>query len=947
MSPKVPTQGIDSTLTNAGVAVSRRAIDRYGVAHDASHYLLIPEAVLTPKSAVDVASIFHAAASSGRSVTFRSGGTSLSGQSVSNSLLVDTRAGFSNVRVEENGERLVAEPGVTVRRANALLARYQRKFGPDPASEIACTIGGVVANNSSGMACGIDRNAYRTLESLVVVLPSGTVLDTGAEDAELRLRRSEPALHAGLLKLRDRVRANLDSVASIRRQFALKNTMGYSLNSFLDFDRAVDILEHLVVGSEGTLAFVAEARFRTVETMPAMATALLVFPTIQAATEALPDLVEAGFATIELMDAESLRVAQRGTDVPDELAAIEVSNHCALLVELQERDQDALFAAEANASTVLRALPLESDPVMHREPGTRASLWRVRKGLYAAIAGARPEGTTALLEDVAVPVSELSATCSDLIQLFFRHGYVGSVIFGHAKDGNIHFLLNEKFSDPDSLRRYRRFTEEMVDLILSRGGNLKAEHGTGRIMAPFVKQQYGVELFEVMEELKRLFDPKGLLNPGVLLSENPDSYLEHLKVAPEVESEVDRCVECGYCEPGCPSRSVTTTPRQRIALRRELVAARERGDRELAEELADQYDYDAVQTCAVDGLCATACPVNINTGDLVRRLRAESRGSTDQRVWKLAAGQWAGLSKTGGAALSVAKALPSGIPRAATVVGRALLGSDVVPLYDSRLPAGGRRRTALQTSAPEAVFFSACIGTMFGPAAGGHGVTTAFLSLCERAGVSIMIPDSIASLCCGTPWKSKGYTAGYEQMREMVLPALIDASQGGKLPIVCDAASCTEGLVTMFRASAEMAPEAEGLRVIDAVEFTATRILPALHRPPSVGSLALHPTCSSTELGINDYLQDLANFVSDDVIIPVDWGCCAFAGDRGLLHPELTATATAPEAAEIGQRHFDVYASVNRTCEIGMSRATGHEYEHLLEVLDRATRPASMSAARE
>lgn len=931
-------QLLDPSMLGERVTVTQRSLDRFALAHDASHYLRVPGAVLTPTDAGDVARIFRAATAAGHPITFRSGGTSLSGQGVTDSILVDTRTRFSRLRVEDDGRRVRVQPGVTVRRTNAQLARFGRKLGPDPASEIACTIGGVVANNSSGMACGVDGNTYRTIESLLLVLPSGTILDTAADDADDALRRSDPRLHAGLLQLRDRVRASDESVGSIERQFAIKNTMGYALNSFLDYDRGIDILEHLVVGSEGTLAFVAEARFRTVEVLPAASTGLLVFATLTDATDALPALVAAGFATIELMDAQSLRVAQAASDVPPELAAIDVEEHCALLVELQQADDDALTERELEAADLFSTLPLVSRPALTRTPAERDALWHVRKGLYTAVAGARPSGTTALLEDIAVPVAQLSATCTELIDLFARHGYDDSVIFGHAKDGNIHFMLTERFSDPASLARYRRFTDEMVDLVLAHGGNLKAEHGTGRIMAPFVRRQYGDELYDVMVQVKSLFDPAGVLNPGVLLSDDPDSHLHDLKVAPAVESEVDRCVECGYCEPGCPSRSVTTTPRQRIVLRRELVAARERGDTGLAAELAEQYEYDAVETCAVDGLCAVACPVDINTGDLVRRLRAESRGPLEQKAWALAARHWDGLSRSGGAALSLAKAVPSGLPRAVTLLGRAVAGPDTVPLYDRGLPRGGTRRSAHPAAVPEAVFFSACIGTMFGPATGSHGVTAAFLSLCERAGVSVTVPEGIGSMCCGTPWKSKGYADGYAEMRRIVVPALLKASNDGELPIVCDAASCTEGLITMLRAALADDPRAAQLRIVDAVDFTAQRILRALDRPLSVGSLALHPTCSSTELGINPLLRAVADFVSDDVHVPIDWGCCAFAGDRGLLHPELTASATGPESAELAERDYDVYASVNRTCELGMSRATGKEYRHLLEVLDDATR---------
>jgi D-lactate dehydrogenase len=921
------------------MAVSTRSIDRLKYAHDASHYLLVPASVATPATAGEVAELYRESQRRGIPLTFRSGGTSLSGQAVTDGILVDTRANFRSIEVLDAGARVRVQPGVTVRQVNARLARYGRKLGPDPASEIACTIGGVVANNSSGMACGIAQNSYQTVESMVVVLPSGTIVDTAAADADDRLRQLEPDLYRGLARLRDRVRGNQASVSLIEAQFSMKNTMGYGVNSFLDHDLPVDILTHLMIGSEGTLGFVAEVTFHTVPALPQALTGLALFPSLSAATSALPSLVAAGLGTIELMDATSLRVAQAQPDSTPELRSLAVDGHAALLIEYLADSPDRLAELHTAGESSLAALDLVAPLSMTGNARERAGLWHIRKGLYTTVAGARPSGTTALLEDIVVPVPELLDTCESLIDLFGAHHYEESVIFGHAKDGNIHFMLNEHFDDPASLARYERLTEEMVELVLGHGGSLKAEHGTGRIMAPFVRRQYGDELYAVMREVKALFDPVGLLNPGVILTDDPQSYLANLKLAATVEEEVDRCVECGYCEPACPSKDLTMTPRQRIVIRREMKAAEEAGDDKLLAELRRDYAYDGVETCAVDGMCQVACPVTINTGDLVRRLRAENASALGQSAWLGAAKNWGTVTALGGLALSVADHLPAPLVTATTRVGRALLGADTVPLYDEALPRGGSRRRPQPAAEPAAVYFAACIGTMFGPAGGGSGVTDAFLELCSRGGVSVTVPDGIDSLCCGTPWKSKGNTRGYDRMTETVLPALLEASRGGELPIVCDAASCTEGLETMQANAVAAGGDYAALRFVDAVEFIHENVIERLRITAPVPSIALHHSCSSTQLGINALMTALAERISPDVHIPVDWSCCAFAGDRGLLHPELTASATKREAAEVNERTYASYASANRTCELGMSRATGHDYRHLLELVEEATRP--------
>ncbi len=922
------------------VAVSRRAIDRYAYAHDASHYQLVPEAVATPTSAAQVAALFRAAKSAGRTLTFRAGGTSLSGQAGTSDIVVDTRHHFRTVSVTHGGSLLTAGPGTTVSRANAALRRDGRMLGPDPASEIACTIGGIVANNSSGMTCGTHANPYATLDSLVVVLPSGTVVDTGARDAAEQLRRLEPELYAGLASLRALVMGDPSLVATIRRRFSMKNTMGYAVNALLDFEDPVDILAHLLVGSEGTLGFISEARFRTLPIPAHVGTALLTFPDLAAATESLPVLVDSGLAVVELMDAASLRVAQGLAGTPDSIAALTVADHAAFLVEHHTAEQEDLEARMAALSLLAADLPLAMPMGIASDAAEKARLWKVRKGLYTSVAGSRPSGTTALLEDVCVPVDRLLATCEGLTKLFTAHSYDSSVIFGHARDGNIHFMLNERFSEADSLRRYEAFTADMVDLVLSQDGNLKAEHGTGRMMAAYVERQYGRDLYEVMCEIKRLIDPDGLLSPGVVLpveGVSRDLDLTTLKLPVTVESEVDRCVECGFCEPACPSKDLTLTPRQRIALRRDMVSLRQSGQTALADELEHDYAYAGVDTCAVDGMCGLACPVSINTGDLTRRLRREEANPLLAATWDLAARGWDVGTRVGGVALKVADALPAGLVTGVTTLARRLVGDDVVPSYDDDLPGGGSAREARRVGpgTPHAVYVPACIQTMFGPEPGGEGVMAAFTELCERAGVSVEVPQGIGGMCCGTPWKSKGYVSGYHRVSDRTLPQLWKATDHGRLPVVVDAASCTEG----FRVMVEQAGHAyPGLSFVDATTFVAHHVLPALTVRSTLASVAVHPTCSSTQIGSTVDLLAICRAIADDVDVPLDAGCCAFAGDRGMLHPELTASATSAEAREVRSREHDAYVSTNRTCELGMTRATGKPYRHVLEVLAEATR---------
>jgi len=511
--------------------------------------------------------------------------------------------------------------------------------------------------------------------------------------------------------------------------------------------------------------------------------------------------------------------------------------------------------------------------------------------------------------------------------LFLKHGYEDAVIFGHAKDGNIHFLINEDFKNSVKAERYRLFTEEMVDLVLSKGGSLKAEHSTGRMMAPFVERQFGVELYAVMVRIKRAFDPANILNPGVLISSDALAHMRNIKFNPTIDVSADNCVECGYCEPICPSKDLTTTPRQRIVLSRALAAAKEGQDKSLYAELLEGMKYHVEESCAVDGLCESSCPVGINTGSLVTSLRAERNNGLFSTLWEQAARHWGKTISAIGTALTVTSYIPSGFTQPINKGLRDIFGASRIPLWSKDLPRGGKPRTALTHASADFVFFPSCLESIF------QANTAASLkSLACKAGFNFTIPEGIIDLCCGTPWKSKGLTGGYQTMVESTYAALITASDNGRLPIVCENSSCSEGLLNAINSKPNST-----LKIIDSVDFAAEYLLPKLVVTRKLNSVALHPTCSSTLLDSNLNLELLAQSIANHVSTPLDWGCCAFAGDRGMLFPELTASATMLEASSLQGHSFDAYLSTNLTCEIGMSRATGKSYKHILVQLDQLT----------
>jgi D-lactate dehydrogenase len=924
-----------------------RPIDRIAFASDASFYRLIPKAVVLAGSVDEVAALFRLARETKIPVTLRAAGTSLSGQAVTDGLLVEVARHWRSVKVEDGGKRFRAQPGVIGASVNAALRPYRVKMGPDPASINTCTMGGILSNNSSGMCCGVTQNAYHTLESLSFLLPSGTRIDTAAPDADERFRAAEPALWQGILDLKARLEADPALAARIRSKYRMKNTTGYSLNAFLDFARPVEIFRNVLVGAEGTLAFISEAVLSTVPDLPVKYTGLLLFPTMHAACAAIVPLRDSGAKALELLDRASLRSVETQPGVPASIRTVPEGT-AALLVEYQAAEESERKGLEAIAAATVAPFALLEPARFTHDPTEQALLWKVRQGTFPSVGAARRSGTTVLIEDVAFPIEHLADAAVDLTKLFVKHGYPEAIIFGHAKDGNLHFVITQSFNDQAAVDQYARFIEDVVELVVKKyDGALKAEHGTGRNMAPFVETEWGPEAYAVMKRLKELCDPEGILNPGVLLNADPMVHLKNLKPMPTVEEEVDKCIECGYCEPKCPSRELTLTPRQRIVLRREMTRLEtEGGNAPLLSALEADFPYAAVDTCAVDGLCATACPVSIDTGQLTKRLRKVQHSARAKKVALGLARRFATIEPAMRMGLRaghvVQSLLGAGVMAGVTRAIRAVVGQPF-PQWSAEMPHAVRAaRPATAREGATAVYFPACISRTMGALPGEPDETSlmeAFVTVAKRAGAPVWIPDDVEGTCCGVPFSSKGYADANAFTVNRAIERFWAWSDGGKLPVVVDTSPCTYGVKTC---RPQLTPENQAkfdeLTILDGVAFTHDTLLPKLAAKRKAGSVALHPVCSVTKMNLGAKLEGIARFCSDDVLVPLSAGCCAFAGDRGFLHPELTASATRHEAAEVKAKGCKEHLSSSRTCEIGMTRATGEIYRSYMFLLERVTR---------
>ena len=890
---------------------------------DASFYRLIPQVVAVVENEDEARSVLTAARRHQTPVTFRAAGTSLSGQAISDGVLALIGEGFATFELADDASQVRVGPGMVGGEVNRRLAPHGKKIGPDPASIGAAKIGGIAANNASGMCCGTAQNSYKTLAGLRVMLADGSLLDTEEPTSVAAFKVSHAALLGELDRLGRETRANPALAERIRHKFKIKNTTGYSLNALVDFEDPIDILAHLMIGSEGTLGFMTRITYQTVVEDPFKASALVFFPDIRSACEAVirlkPQPAHLAVSAVELLDRPALHSVENKPGLPAVMRELG-EDAAALLIEVRASSADVLQEKIAAAHAAIAGIATVEPMQFSTDPATCDMYWKVRKGTFPAVGAMRRTGTTVLIEDVAFPVPMLADATLDLQALLRHHGYHEAIIFGHALEGNLHFVFTQDFGDQAEIDRYARLMDDVCQLVVGKyDGSLKAEHGTGRNMAPFVEMEWGKAAADLMRRIKKLFDPEGLLNPGVIINDNAHAHLENLKPMPAAEDIVDRCIECGFCEPLCPSHRLTLSPRQRITSVREL--ARRAAAGETAGSMGEDYAYMGLDTCAGCGLCSTACPVGIDTGDLTRRLRGRQLGDTARAIHTWSGEHFATFSGAARLGLKVGHAISG-------VLGDNFVNRISGGAWRDKMPHAGQAPAARHVQGDPVVYFPTCGGRIFGPSTSGEKqLGDVVQDLLVRAGYAPILPQGFEQLCCGQMLASKGMHEEAEALSKKLEAALLKASDNGRIPVVMDASAC----------SARMQKHLEGrLTVYDFHEFAHDALLPRLRIARQPGPVALHVNCSVKRSGADGKLRALLRACAEEVIEPAGVTCCGFGGDRGFAVPELNQHALRhiheelPSGCACG-------VSTNRTCEIGLTAETGVNYRSVAYLLDACT----------
>ena len=979
---------------------------------DASFYRMIPKVVVRSDGEEEVSRIIKTCKKYKLPFTFRAAGTSLSGQSCTDSVLIVAGKHWENFTLSPDGENIQLQPGIVGARVNEILKPYGRVFPPDPASIGSAMVGGIVINNASGMNCGVHANSDRMLLSARIILADGTILDTGSEESREQFRKSHSEFIQKIEILRDKVRADEQLASRIRNKYSIKNVTGLNLRPLVAYDDPFDIIAHSMVGSEGTLAFLSEVTMRTLRDYPFKASAMVYFLTMKESCEAVVAMkkLKAGdedlqmsaeqlmVKSAEMLDYKSLSSVddpvflQYKKDVDaGKIEGVEPGDYhnlTAILTETKAVTHEQLQEKISSIKECLGQFRLYQPAEFTEDPAVYGKYWAIRSGIFPSVGGTRPVGTSCLIEDVAFPIESLPEATVKLQQLIADHGYDDACIYGHAFEGNYHFILNQSFSDEHEVARYAEMMREVAKLVVEGyDGSLKAEHGTGRNMAPFVKYEWGEKAYEVMKELKQIFDPDGLLNQGVIFNDDPDCFIKCLKPLPVLDYDFDsvpdggkylmdstlstaketveqvkranKCIECGFCEVNCMSCGLTLSSRMRIAVQREIRHLTKTGENPARlATLKKQYKYYGDQTCATDGLCSTSCPMKINTGELTHLIRQldMNQSKVGYQIGEFAANHMAGIKSGLRVVLDVAHLGHVTLgPTLMTSVCRGM-NKMGLPLWTTAMPKKKRQpkksdltQFIIEKSIPhhegegnhnsqfstlnsqlKVVYFPSCINQTMGlskEAKVKHALVDEVIQLMTKAGYEVIFPEGMEKMCCGQIWESKGMLDIADRKSAELEAALWKASEQGKYPVLCAQSPCLHRMRKVMKK----------MKLYEPAEFIMTYLKDRLDFHPTDKHIALHLTCSTRQMGVDKDMIALAKLCSKNVYLPEGVGCCGFAGDRGFTFPEMNRYALRKLRPQIEKNHIEVGYSNSRTCEIGLEANTGIPYMSIIYLVNLCT----------
>ncbi len=852
---------------------------------DASIYLRKPVGVVVARSEEDVRRALRAAAELGLSITPRGTGTSLAGQATAPGLALDVSEMRGALEIDLEGRRCVVEPGLVQGELNAMVEPHGLVFGADTSTSDVATLGGMVGNNSAGMRSLVFGTTADQVLSLRCVLASGETAELaplGREEARRRARHADATarLLRGAVEIGDRYRDE------IRRRFPrmIRRVSGYGLDALVD-PETLD-LTRLVCGSEGTLAVVTRAEFRLHPLPEARALASFQFRTLAAAARATLELLEEKPSALELLDDVAIGRARQNPAYRDSARFVRGDPKAVLLVEWSgtREELDERFskledlAGEVGADV---AVPLRSAAEM-------ALTVKLRKSTLPLLLGTTErEKPVAFVEDAAVPPDRLEEFIRRFEKIVDENG-TWACFYGHASVGCLHVRPALDTSDPEGVARMRRIGEKVADLVVECGGSISGEHGDGLSRSEFLEKMYGTEILCAFSEVKRLFDPKGMLNPGVILDPEPMDH--QLRVGPGrrrlpiktnlsfadqggLAKAVELCNGSGFCRKRtggtmCPSYMVTLDEQDTTRARANMLRSVIEGTLP-PEELSGQRMKEVMDLCVGCKACKTECPSRVDVASMKTEVLYQMGEEHGFSLRQRAAGN---IRKQ----LALASMVPSLYNAAAgTRLARraaALAGIDPrrsLPRVAKRTFSKRFPRLPQGAGPAEVALFNDTWNEYQRPEVGEGAVR-----LFAAAGVRIHVPEVV---CCGRPMLSEGLVDAARENARRNLDLLMPLVERG-VPLVGLEPSC---ILTMRDDYRKLLPEDERVERLEGATRLFEESLLELDAklPLAEGStVLLHGHCHQKALVGTGPTEKILALAPGTDIETVDSGCCGMAG---------------------------------------------------------------------
>jgi len=852
---------------------------RHVYATAACIYRILPLAVARPRDADDVAAVVRYAAENSIPITPRGGGSGVAGHSVGSGIILDVVPYMRSI-LDEGDDWIDVEPGIVLDKLNAHLAPRGMRFAPDPSSSPYCTLGGMIANNSSGarrLKFGSIRNHIAGLELVTASSypDAGQVVNTDSD---------EPWVTGIKERLKRIISVNREIIDTYKPKVT-KNSSGYELWDVFGPDGNIDIAR-AIVGSEGTFGIVTRARLKILPIAPHKGVVMIALPDLEYATAAVPSLRETGPSAIEILDDSFLEILRNYQ--PDMSALLPPRGHCLLLVEHEAENEDELRAGtEATERAARKAGASSVESALDRDGVER--LWYIRKAgspIISSMPG--PKRPVRFVEDMVVPPERFADFVSKFTGILRKYDCVAPVI-GHAGDGNVHVNPILDLTDPAAGRTLKRVADEVYGLVNDFDGSLSGEHGDGRLRAPYLRDHFG-PVYGVFEEIKRLFDPKGVLNPGVILGDGDiTDYMRPVPLyidvgggldRPGLQESLDRCHGCGLCRSVCPIYEVTGldeySPRGRVALSRSLA----RGEIGKLPAQRDPTLRRLLETCIGCARCDAGCPTGVGAPAVISNTKAcfappARIGLADTmlanpRRWMPAIARSGAvgqmlqrLARPATATEPVARALGLNPGRPAPIIGSPSLKTLT-------------KQFNLSNSIYDVIYFPGCYATFVDPEE--TGIAT--IRVLEAVGMKVFVASFA---CCGLPMSAAGDHDGGRE----ALAAVIEAIESARnVPIVTSCPSCA----MMLKGGAfgiEPLPGQQQIasRVVGIEAFLLENLKPDQMKPLKITlKAAHHVSCHQLHLGDGESARELLGLVPGLELDLLPNACCGMGGTFGLRY---------------------------------------------------------------